>query len=141
MSSSEIKAEKAIKWIDTLKTTQVKQGTDMLGDSSRGYCCLGLGCKISGVSFYKTDTESEEFRNVIGMKESNGSFDTSFFSKEGGPSRITLIDLNDSANLSFRRISTQIKSRIGEIFNKDVAEIITNHYQNLKDANKSRKSK
>ena len=48
---AETKANNAMKWIDYLKTTGRKQGRDQLGDSKKGFCCLGIGCKVLGIGY------------------------------------------------------------------------------------------
>lgn len=121
-------AEKAILWIDRLATTRVNQGREKLGDADSGYCCLGYGCKIHGVEFDDEDPCSETFANMIGLRTSSGHFYTRFSNKYGDTADC-LVDLNDSLELSFRRISTVMKSRIGELFTSEVAEKINKHYK------------
>lgn len=121
-------AEKAILWIDRLATTRVNQGREELGDADSGYCCLGYGCKILGVDFRKEDADSNEFTQMIGLRTNSGHFNTNFSTKNGDTAD-NLVDLNDNLHLSFRRISTLIKSRISELFTPDVAKKINKHYK------------
>tara|TARA_R110000737_G_scaffold294039_1_gene300606 strand:+ start:1205 stop:1618 length:414 start_codon:yes stop_codon:yes gene_type:complete len=121
-------AEKAILWIDRLATTRVNQGREQLGDADSGYCCLGFGCKIHGIEFDSEDPDSEIFANMIGLRTNSGHFNTKFSNKHGDTADC-LVDLNDNIQLSFRRISTVIKSRIGELFTPDVARKIDKHYK------------
>tara|TARA_R110000796_G_scaffold168417_2_gene285372 strand:- start:4132 stop:4545 length:414 start_codon:yes stop_codon:yes gene_type:complete len=121
-------AEKAILWIDRLATTRVNQGREELGDADSGYCCLGYGCKIHGIEFNSQDPDSEIFTNTIGLRTNSGHFDTKFINQYGDTADC-LVDLNDNIQLSFRRISTVIKSRISELFEPEVARKINKHYK------------
>ena len=115
------KASKAVLWINRLATTRVRQGTGQLGDSSGGYCCLGYGCKILGIEFYSEDSDNRDFMEQVGMRSLAGNFDKDITTDEHSSDATSLIDLNDDHGFSFRRISTVIKSKIDEIFEKDVA--------------------
>ena len=115
-------ASKAVLWINRLSTTRVKQGTGQLGDRSNGYCCLGYGCKILGIKFDSDDADSRDFMEKVGMRSMAGSFGNPMTEiDENNNDATSLIDLNDDHGFSFKRISTVIKSKIDEIFEKDVA--------------------
>jgi hypothetical protein len=114
-------ASKAVLWINRLSTTRVKQGTGQLGDSSRGYCCLGYGCKILGIKFNSDDPDSSGFKEQVGMRSMSGGFDKDITIDEHHNEATSLIDLNDDHGFSFRRISTVIKKKIDELFEEDVA--------------------
>jgi hypothetical protein len=116
------KASKAVLWINRLSTTRVKQGTGQLGDRSNGYCCLGYGCKILGIEFDSHDADSRDFMEQVGMMSVAGNFDEPMVGlDENNNDATSLIDLNDDQGFSFRRISTVIKKKVDEIFEKDVA--------------------
>lgn len=126
------KAENAILWIDRLSRTQVKQGQGELGNSAKGYCCLGYGCKVLKIGFNSYDVDSSEFSDSIGLMTNGGRLKNGKeFDVEIGVlfvDKSSLIDLNDDCRLSFRRISTQIKRNIEDLFEPEVAEILIKHY-------------
>jgi len=123
----------AIIWIDRLKTTKLKQGSRQLGDSKHGYCCLGYGCKILKVPFNPNHGTEPAFADKVGLDDDGGTF-------TGGGLRLnnrrptfvssveSLMELNDDAGYSFRKISTFIKKNVDVLFIKEVAEGINKHY-------------
>lgn len=36
-------------WLEELRTTDKKQGREILKDADGGYCCLGIGCVLMGL--------------------------------------------------------------------------------------------
>jgi hypothetical protein len=119
----EEQAKNAVLWINRLATTRVKQGVEELGDSESGYCCLGYGCKILNVPYNPSNVDSDNLADKIGLISSMGEFDTPLkYDSINEASMLT--ELNDEAKYSFRRISTVIKSRVGEIFEPKVAILI-----------------
>jgi hypothetical protein len=117
------KAENAIKWIDGLLKTRVKQGIEELGDSSSGYCCLGYGCKVLGLDYDPRGETSKSFSDSVGLMDESGLFEES----EIGANDLT--QLNDDIGYSFNKIAKFIKANANELFKKEVAKQIINHYQ------------
>lgn len=125
--------ENAIKWIDGLKTTKVKQTTGNLGNSREGYCCLGYGCMKLKIDYESAEGDNEEFKNAIGLKKVDGHFKSSEQLNKKldlwEDINISLIDLNDDYNFSFRKISTVIKNHLDSLFIKDVANQLKIYYE------------
>ena len=139
------KALDAILWIDRLATTKAKQQDGRLGDSEKGYCCLGYGCQVLDVPFESEDSYSEEFQQRIGLLSSFGSFHVPHDNPKGRimkninvpivedgdrdeQSISSLADLNDDTKYSFRKISTIIKKYPEKLFEPKVASKIKKHY-------------
>lgn len=124
---TEQKVKNAITWIDGLKNTRLRQGKGELGDSKTGYCCLGYGCKRLKIPYDSLDEISEEFQFNVGLKDEEGLFtgeSISYFN--------SLVDLNDVAKWSFRKISTFLKKRAKDVFIPEVAEGLIKHYNSKK---------
>ncbi len=49
MKEYKLPKEFATKWVEALRSGEYKQGVSDL-KSSLGYCCLGIACKIQGIS-------------------------------------------------------------------------------------------
>lgn len=127
--SLEEKIENAIKWIDGLKTTQVKQGTSELGNSERGYCCLGYGCMKLKIPYKADDGTNKEFIKAIGLNGLEGTrIDNNPLGIKNNSNIDSLIEANDDFNYSFRRISTLIKKNIDGLFIPEVAINLKTHY-------------
>jgi hypothetical protein len=127
MQTNQEKANNAVKWIDELSTTDEKQGHGSLGDAETGYCCLGLGCKITGVSFESYGADSSEFSEKIGMRSDSGGFSPPII-VDNGDYAYSLIDLNDDCEEPFSDISKNILTRLDSLFYDNVAKLIKKHY-------------
>ena len=112
----------AIKWIDKLSTTRMKQGRLRLGGSKIGYCCLGVGCKVLGIEYRPEGVHSEKLKSEVGLRCLRGGG----LRYDGELS--DLVALNDSRQLSFRKISTVIKNNLHELFIPEVAKELSQHY-------------
>lgn len=122
------KANNAIIWIDGLSKTRVKQGTGQLGDSKRGYCCLGYGCMKLKIPYYSTSEVEEGFRIKTGLLTSEGELKgIEYFENSNA---LDLITLNDDLKYSFNKISKEIKNNLENLFEKEVSEILIKHYEN-----------
>ena len=117
------KAEKAIIWIERLSMTRMKQGIGGLGDRNTGFCCLGFGCYINDLKYDKYALNSDEFSNMVGLKDEYGGF--SEIQIEGCSN---LADLNDRAKLSFNQISKVMQKHPYEMFEEGVAKHIEKHF-------------
>ena len=121
------KIANAVKWIEVLPTA--KQATEIkyksrLGDAENGYCCLGLGCDVIGLSYRPSDGFSSEFKTAVGLLHEEGQlYGGTFYN------RTTLAAVNDGTKAGFKRIAKFIKTNPYKLFHTDVAEGITNHYK------------
>src|SRR5690606_34916400 len=125
------KANNAIKWIDELLTTKEKQGTNMLGNSVNGYCCLGIGCKVLDIDFFSVDAVSGFLSQKVGLFDNAGSFKNiknKYFVFNGikgyKEHADTLTGLNDLTDFNFRRIAKMIIKHLDKLFIPEVAEIL-----------------
>lgn len=124
-------AENAIKWIESLPTYKQATGIDrtVLGSKSKGYCCIGAGCKILDIEFEEDDGISKLFRSAVGLYGESGDF----IAKEdkvrpryyGKPS---LAEINDYTDAGFKRIANLMKRHPDWMFENGVAEIIAKYY-------------
>lgn len=115
--TTEEKVQNAIKWVDELLTTDVKQGYGKLGDMSDGYCCLGLGCHTLGLQYDPDYYESWGFQKVVGLRTAIGMFD-----------QTSLVTLNDLGDFSFKQIGEVIKKKYHSLFEEDVAKALDAHW-------------
>ncbi|MDC7249160.1 MAG: hypothetical protein PQJ49_04500 [Sphaerochaetaceae bacterium] len=134
--SVEQRVENAIRWIDGLKKTRVKQGQGELGDSKSGYCCLGYGCMRNKVPYDPREEYSNEFQKSVGLKTYAGEFSDVYtlggIDDWGDPIEAdSLAELNDDHKLSFKEISGIIISQADLLFIGEVAKGIKRHYKNL----------
>lgn len=118
------RAEKAIIVIEALARTQRKQGRQRLGDAKRGYCCMGVFCKVLNISFDPKAGFSRKLRDTIGL---NGDY--------GNPTEYhahgnlqTLASLNDHAGWKFKRIAEHLRTNAIHYFRDKVGEIVAKHY-------------
>lgn len=130
--TNEDRANNAINWIENLPNyKQAPKGErQRLGSKEKGYCCLGAGCEILGLGFDEDDPNSVEFRQAVGLDCQNGSFiDESmlFYGKD------SLTEINDKTNAGFKRISDLMKTKPDWMFEKEVAQLITEHFE-IKEA-------
>ncbi len=125
--TNEQKAKNAIKWIENLPNyKQAKRGNrGSLGDEYEGYCCLGAGCEILGISFNPKDINSDCFKEAVGLKQKDGDFNKDGENEFYGEHY--LVRVNDNTNAGFERISKLLKKHPYWMFENEVAEIITKH--------------
>ena len=96
-------------WIDALRSGKYKQGHGCLGDDVQGYCCLGVGCAVTGVKFHHTDAVSVEFTKWVGLRLSVGVCEIN--------NRITsLMRMNDNVGYTFDQIADVIESNPPELW-------------------------
>lgn len=125
MSKSKEQIKNAIKWIDGLISTEVKQGIGALGNDSYGFCCLGFGCNLLGVKYDPTAGNSVEFATEVGLKTVVGTFEKTVINEITVSS---LAQLNDLAGYSFKEIAAFIISELGDLFEPEVAKGLFEHY-------------
>jgi len=123
------KIDNAVKWIEALpsaKQPTKKIDRGRLGDETRGFCCLGVGCHVLDLSYDSNDGFSNAFVDAVGLLHEEGKIINHSFYKKN-----TLAEVNDETNAGFKRIATFIKTKPQTVFTKEVAEGIKEHY-NLK---------
>lgn len=123
----------AIKWIDKLQKTRMKQGMNRLGSSKLGYCCLGIGCQMFGVDFRDKQSISHAFKEKVGLLVVNGTTKNEkglYVRNKKGKMIMSnsLAGLNDK-EVSFNAISKLLKARPSLFFEYDIAEEINEHYK------------
>ena len=126
------KVNNAIKWIEGLTHTKLPQTDCRLGNRRDGFCCLGYGCSRLGILFYQDASTNADFAKAVGLKSDSGEFGGGNYVKDDkdGWHYYSLIDLNDEARFSFRKISTVLKKHADWIFEPEVAKGIKNHFKN-----------
>ena len=112
--------ENAIKWIDKLRTTRMKQGKGRLGDSKSGYCCLGVGCKVIGIQYSSSSEDAPQLIEFAGLLDEMG--ETDHFKGYG------LAHMNDDLGYSFNQIAKEIIANPEAYFTPAVAKGIRRHY-------------
>jgi len=124
----EEKVSRSIKWIDTLCTsTEYKQGKNSLGSIENGFCCLGLGCYVTGIDFHYTFGDSYEFKLSTGLYNAGGKLKKGTFGEVYKNAK-SLLALNDKLGLQFSEIGWLIKANLERLFEKDVALKLREHY-------------
>lgn len=130
--TNEDRANNAINWIENLPNyKQAPKGErQRLGGKEKGYCCLGAGCEILNIKFDADAQNSDEFQQAVGLYSENGSFidESALFYGED-----SLATVNDSTNAGFKRISDLMKTKPDWMFEKEVAQLITEHFE-IKEA-------
>ena len=125
MNDIQLITNNAINWIDTLLSTEEKQGQRVLGNSQVGFCCLGLGCHTLKLLYNSSDTGSDDFANSVGLHNTFGqpiSYATGLNS---------LVELNDILRVSFKEIGKVLIQHPDYYFDENVAEGIQKHYKTL----------
>ena len=112
--------QNAIKWIDKLRTTRMKQGKHRLGDSKNGRCCLGVGCEALGVKYSPDSSDSEELKMSVGLLSKIG--------RTVDETESPLVVLNDVRGFSFKEIAQVLIANPELRFTPAVAKGIKRHY-------------
>ena len=122
-------AQNAIEWIDELPNgKQAPMGKRAkLGNALDGFCCIGYGCHIFGVSrdgtAYVDQAAYETFSDLVGLYGCLGEF-------EGTTKDCrTLARLNDRTEIGFQGISDLMRTKPHWMFKPEVAELIAAHYK------------
>jgi len=61
-------------WVKALRSGTFKKGLGELGSAKNGYCCLGVGAKVTGTKFNPGHSHSQVFSDRVGLREDNGQF-------------------------------------------------------------------
>ena len=131
------KAERAIKWIDSLSKTRVQTQWKYLGSHKYGYNFVGYGCKILDVIYFPDELYSEEFCKSVGLIDKFGTFHKPYtavpyphtFRNSKTKSLRQL-----SKKYSFRRLASVMRNRhtCYKLFERDVADHIVRHYAEVR---------
>lgn len=122
------KTKRAIKWIDTLETTDLLQGKEALGDAEEGYCCLGIGCKVLGIPYLPSAQHSFELVDKVGLRDLHGDFKEALVIN--GFEWESLAEVNDMTATNFEGIAKIIKNNPRNVFRKKVARQLEEYYTN-----------
>ena len=136
MTTTEQKINNAIKWITGLTHTKLPQADGRLGNNTEGFCCLGYGCYRLKIEFDEDDADNSKFTKAVGLRSDIGKFYGGNYVEDKdkeGSIYDSLIELNDEAKFSFRKISTFLKKRADWIFEPEVAKGIKNHFNKIMD--------
>ena len=125
------KVANAIKWIDGLLVTTVKQGKTQLGNKETGFCCLGYGCHILDVDYADYGGFNSDFTERVGLEYDNSNFYPEVHI-HGADICESLAMLNDRAGWSFNQIAKFMISRDFSMFEDKVAAQLVEHYNKAK---------
>lgn len=107
--------EFAEKWVKALRSREYKQTTGMLGNKHVGYCCLGVGCVISGANDEELDNESIILYRESGYGISKAVLDTIPDELKGGYKENNLVrqltEMNDEGK-TFSEIADWIEQNV-----------------------------
>ena len=122
------KIDNAVKWIDALPSyKQAPYGhRARLGDETRGFCCLGVGCHVLDMDYDPSRGISKPFQHKVGLTTDMGGIGDGLYY-----GRSCLTQVNDSTKAGFKRIAKFIKNNPEKVFDENIAEGIKEHY-NLK---------
>lgn len=91
------------KWLAALESGQYRRTTGQL-KKGRGYCCLGVACRVLGVEFAEADMEAPpQVRDALKLRGSLGEGREAF-----GNDYESLADANDSGQ-TFKKIAAAIR--------------------------------
>lgn len=128
--TDEQKAENAIKWIEAMpnyrKGESILDGVQ-LGRKKETYSCLGAGCEVLGIEFDKQGLYIDNFKKAVGLKE----LEEGFIDKGWNLSfdrQIRLLNIYDVGEYCFKLEASIMKKNPNNIFENEVAEIITKHF-------------
>ena len=121
------KVANAIKWIDGLLVTTVKQGECELGNKETGFCCLGYGCYVLNINCPASQAYSASFARKVGLEHRAALFSPP--ERIGGLGYNSLVELNDSSGMNFSQIAKFMISRDFSMFEDDVAAGLVEHYK------------
>lgn len=95
-----MKASVKRKWIAALRSGKYRQATDSLYDGSRGYCCLGVLCRIIDPKLKPRHLDGGVPRDI--------GVDDGLTQNQ----RDVLINMNDLEGNSFKEIATWVKKHV-----------------------------
>jgi len=112
------KSDNAIKWLEELKTTELKQAKYELGNEEFGFCCLGLGCKVLDIPYCESFAGNNELDEAVGFLNHSGR----------GGTKISPVDMNDDEGFDFKQIADQLIKYAETYFKPEVADKVKAHF-------------
>lgn len=116
-------------WLEAIESGTLKQTTGAL-ETDKGFCCLGVGCKVVGAKRKKTEyvyhiryaydgTETEVLPDTVriklGLKEKNPTVKNVYVEDNSGDIEhvvgVQLSELNDHWSLDFNTIADIIRAQ------------------------------
>lgn len=105
--------EQAKTWLDALRSGKYKQGKNYL-QSSMGYCCLGVGCKVL-IEVDKLILDDNGFiEGTFPIAQNAPSWLGKINHKVNDRSGVSLVALNDEYDFTFPQIANVIESYLRE---------------------------
>ena len=126
-----------LKWLDALESGKFKKAYGQLvelkkdEETVKGYCCLGVACEVLGKPFGikrvaekfslpKHDTEDavlpERLYKLLRLRTEEGELDNSLDILKDTAVATTLVDLNDKARWSHKKIAQYIRKNPENVF-------------------------
>lgn len=118
--TNKVRAERVVKWIKALRSGKYKQGRNRLATlnedkAKTGYCCLGLACEVNKLHYNGDDgLLSLAHKRALGLITCSGDY-----------GHRTLVDDNDTARRTFKKIADMILVNKDQLFTSGVAKLIT----------------
>ena len=123
------KAENAVKWINTLLTTELNQGRGALGDVESGFCCLGVGCYTLSINYDKYDGTDPDFSDTVGLLNEFGNPTSAGISNDTCTNfDDALVSLNDLHGKTFRQIGYTLIEKPYKYFSEEIADQIEEYF-------------
>ena len=113
--SNFIFTKEQLEWIEALESGEYKQCREALWDSiNKGFCCLGLACKLNGVAVDSDDfvsgcydqtlnatLETKDVMNKLHLRNEDGESERS--------DQMSLVALNDLEDKTFSEIAAILR--------------------------------
>lgn len=110
VSYDKMKPEVKKRWLEALRSGRFRQTRVGYLQHKTAFCCLGVLCKTEGLPIYAHGVPDEDGRTQDGDTELSfrdlGRFGLSWKAQN------KLIDLNDSAHYSFKKIADWIEKNL-----------------------------
>ena len=122
--SNFIFTKEQLEWIEALESGEYKQCREALWDSiNKGFCCLGLACKLNGVAVDSYDFVSERYDQTLGATlETRDVMNKLHLRNEDGESersdQMSLVALNDLEDKTFSEIAAILRESSEQYFSQ-----------------------
>ena len=122
--SNFIFTKEQLEWIEALESGEYKQCRGALWDSiNKGFCCLGLACKLNGVAVDSYDFVSECYdQTLYATLETRDVMNKLHLRNEDGESersdQISLVVLNDLEDKTFSEIAAILRESPEQYFSQ-----------------------
>lgn len=114
----------AIRWLNALLSGDYKQDQGRLGNSENGFCCWGVGCIVTNISFEPDTTWDKTLYEYIGFNTMLGTVHPKI-SNYG-----SLDSFNDDLKLSFKEIAAYLIKYSNSNFSPEISVHIDEYYEN-----------